>query len=149
MGPKPHEEYDIEYQISPVPTLTDYWLYVCEDTDCLQYQELGEIYWGYFECTQTECSSWTSADHFYIELGFDDSTTRQSNAVTKRFFYSKFRITVLEDELILKEVGGTPNPIIIALVCFVIFIILLVGLIIWLIVRWVRKAKPSTEKPKH
>lgn len=150
MGPKPTAEFEIEYAIDPVPTLTNYVLLECADPKCTEAAPLEEFGPQRFECTQEACSSMAYGypDTMQISLTFSDGVTRTSNPFGKKHFNAEYRITVRADELVVKETGGSANPYtlfliyILAVSCLVILGV--IGAIV-LIVRAVRKKRRTAQ----
>lgn len=110
VGPKPTAEFEIEYQIEPVPELTGYGLYECRDPDCREADLLEELGPQRFECEQDSCfaMAYGFADTMYIELSFSDGVTRKSNIFTHKHFNAEYSITVSKNDLTVKEIGGSP-----------------------------------------
>ncbi len=150
-GPKPSAVFEIEYEIEPIPELTEYALFECVDAACAETYLLEELGPQHFDCTQYECSSmaYGYADTMKIALTFADGITRTSNIFTKKHFNAEYRITVRAEDLVVRETGGSGNPfttfliVAISAICFV-GILVVVGIV--LIVRSIRKKRRAAEE---
>lgn len=109
VGPKPTAEFEIEYLIEPIPNLADYALYQCDLPDCSDQSRLEQLGPQNFECTQYVCTSmaYGYAEYMYIELVFDDGSTRASNIFTKDKFNARYQVTVNQSDLYVEEIGGS------------------------------------------
>ncbi|HKJ26664.1 MAG TPA: hypothetical protein VJ965_03415 [Anaerolineales bacterium] len=114
MGPKPGMDFELFYDISPVPTITEVILMECSQPDCAGAVPLEELGPQGIRCpTNTTCDSMAygySGDHFQLLLSFDDGSTRTSNTFEKKHFNSEYEVRILDDLLVVEEVGGSGNP---------------------------------------
>ncbi|MCB2178680.1 hypothetical protein KQH61_04615 [bacterium] len=149
-GPKPSATFELEYAIEPIPDLTDYVLYECEDAACQESYILEQLGPQHFDCTQYECTSmaYGYGDYLQMALTFSDGVTRTSNIFTKQHFNAEFTVTVQTDDLLVEETGGSANPFVtflivaIAVVCLV-GILVIVGIV--LLVKAIRKKRRAAE----
>ena len=151
MGPKPSAAFEIEYNIEPIPELTDYALLECSDAACAETSPLERLGPQHFDCTQYECSSmaYGYAETMQVTMTFSDGETRVSNPFGKRHFNAEYKITVRGDDLVVKETGGSGNPFVTFLYVGIGVLCLLglavVGIVV-LIVRAVRKKRRASEE---
>lgn len=106
MSPPPEMEFKLLYEISPAPEFASGTLLQCQEPDCSDGKQSGEAIYCY---TEAKCRVWLVDDdavYFQIEVFFSDDTVRTSNIFEKTYAYSEYEITVLEDELVVVEVGS-------------------------------------------
>lgn len=161
IGPKPTADFEIEYQIEPVPDLLSYALYLCRDAGCTDAYMLEEAGPQHFSCDQDTCTSmaYGYTDEMYIVLEFDDGVSRASNIFTKDHFNAEYRITVNHTDLMVEETGGNNSgslgPIGGGILIFTILagcgVVVFIGLIVLavvLIMRNSRRRKPAADPDK-
>jgi hypothetical protein len=150
MGPKPSAEFEIIYEVNPVPELVDYALYECETSSCTDPRFLEALGPQRFECTQDSCTSmaYGYSDYLYITFDFADGTSLTSNIFTKEHFDAEYEIVVSDTSLIVTETGGTNqlggiSGLLLIMfgtyACIGIVILAVVIIVIVLIVRVIRK----------
>jgi hypothetical protein len=151
-GPKPSADFELIYEINPIPDVVNASLYDCNDPLCEDAFLLEELGPQGFRCTQYECDSlaYGYRDYLFILLDFSDGVTRQSNIFTKKHFSATYRVTVRAADLLVEETGGSGNPFemvvgagLIAVVCLGVLAVGVVALVIVLIVRASRKWKTT------
>jgi hypothetical protein len=84
----------------------------CQDPDCLDASPLDEDERHLLTCTATKCGSYAFgyAPFHRLVITFSDGVTRESNVFGKKYFEAKYKVTVLEDSLKVKEDLGGFNP---------------------------------------
>ncbi|MBN2043534.1 MAG: hypothetical protein JW757_00835 [Anaerolineales bacterium] len=109
VGPKPTADFEIIYQVNPVPELTGYDLYQCSSVDCQDAHRLEEAGPQQFVCHQDACTSmaYGYSEYMYITFDFADGTSLTSNLFTKNHFNAEYQIFVSDTELIVTETGGS------------------------------------------
>jgi hypothetical protein len=160
MGPKPTAEFEIIYQINPIPELVDFALYQCDTPDCAAPSLLEELGPQGIDCTQDSCSSmaYSYREYLYITLDFADGTSRTSNTFTKEHFNAEYSITVLENSLSVIETGGSGKALsgLGAMIIFMYAFYICLGLVVLattilitiLIIRYFRK-RTRTSQPSR
>ena len=68
-----------------------------------------------------------SAEYHRLVLSFSDGITRESNVFTKKSFEANYTVTIEENDLVVEEGRGYPNPNIFFLVWCILNILLLTG----------------------
>ena len=153
IGPKPSMSFKFIYKTSEKLTITAGIQLQCDDPDCKDVTPLDEIPDPILTCTKTSCSSYAFgyAQYNRLVITFSDGKTRESNVFTKNYYEAKYKVTVREDNLEVKEDLGGFNPMNIMLVGgFVVAlaeIFLFIGLVIILgmFIRNTRRCLTSIE----
>jgi len=105
MGPKPHMEFEFQYQGAEVLIKSGI-LYECGEPDCSDAQPLEEVAVQGFYCYQgTSCSAVAYGFRPYhkLEITFDDGRTLESNVFETVGFISNYTVTVRETDLLVEE----------------------------------------------
>jgi len=153
IGPKPSMSFKFIYETSEKLTITSGNQLQCDNPDCQDVTPLDQIEDPILTCTKTSCSSYAFgyAQYNQLVITFSDGKTRESNVFTKNYYEAKYKVTVLEDSLDVKEDFGGFNPMNIMLVGgFVVAVaelFLYVGLVIILgmFIRNTRRGLTSIE----
>jgi len=109
MFPKPSMDFTFIYETEDDLEITDGDLMECENADCSQATPKGEFQSWDFKCEENQCRSVDSefSTHSYLVITFSDGKTRESNLFEKKHYSAYYKVTVREDGLIVREVGGT------------------------------------------
>lgn len=112
IGPKPSMSFEFFYETSETLTITSGIQLQCDDPACQDVDPLDEFGDPILTCTKTKCSSYAFgyAQYNRLVITFSDGKTRESNVFGKNYFEAKYRVTVLEDSLQVKEDLGGFNP---------------------------------------
>lgn len=113
IGPKETMEFEFEYEAGTSLSIVEGVLLECNDEACTQAEPLPQIGPQRFTCTKDHCSSMAYGyrDYHRLSIVFSDGKTRQSNIFGKRYFAARYRVTVRENDLLVKELGGASNPL--------------------------------------
>lgn len=106
VGPKPSMEFTFEFKEDPIGIVSGQ-LMQCSDETCSDAKPLEKLGPQGFQCGVTACDSmaYGYADYNMLIIEFTDKV-RTSNIFTKEHFFAKYTVTVLDDSLEVKEVGG-------------------------------------------
>jgi hypothetical protein len=122
-------------------------LYECNQPDCVDAAPLEELGPQRLTCDATSCSAigYGFAPYHILEIEFSDGVTRRSNIFKTAGFASKYIVTVQPDDLLIKaqlSLGAiSPNLLFFAvLACACTGMALVLGLIIFLIIRFAKKS---------
>lgn len=105
MGPKPHMEFEFQYQGAEIPIKSGI-LYECDEPDCSDAQPLEEVAVQGFYCYQgTSCSAvaYGFRPYHQLEITFEDGRTLESNVFETVGFISNYTVTVRETDLLVEE----------------------------------------------
>ena len=146
-GPKPTMEFEFKDLQEGELTIVSGILYECNQSDCSDAAPLEELGPQGLRCGVTSCSAlaYGFAPYHILEIEFSDGVTRRSTVFETAGFASKYTVTVRPDDLLIKaqlSLGAVPPQILffIALACACNGMALVIGLIIFLIIRFVKKS---------
>jgi len=146
-GPKPTMDFEFKGLQEGELQIISGILYECEQSDCSDAAPLEELGPQGLRCDTTSCRAigYGFAPYHILEIEFSDEVTRRSNVFETAGFSSKYTVTVQPDDLLIKaqlSLGAVPPQILffIALVCACNGMALVIGLIIFLIIRFVKKS---------
>ena len=145
-GPKPTMEFTFKQDMPGEPvTITSGTLYECKEFDCSDAAPLQQLGPQGFRCDAESCSAtaYGFAPYHKIEIEFSDGKTRQSNVFSTAGFDSKYRVTILSEDLIVEAQfnpsGLFPRTVtgilVFLCICGLVIGLLVIGLIILLIRR--------------
>ncbi len=105
-GPKPSMTFTFAFPGEPV-AIVEAQMLECEDAACTRSKPLPELGPQGFRCASGECTStaYGYAPYHKLVIRFDDGT-RESNVFGKRAFAARYRVTVSDSGLEVKEVYG-------------------------------------------
>jgi hypothetical protein len=113
MGPKP----TMFFEFIPVEGMSNLlvlegYLMECEDSACLQSHPLEDFGPQGFKCYGTTChaAAYSFTEYHRLVLSFSDGITRESNVFTKNSFEANYIVTIEENDLVVMEGRGYPNP---------------------------------------
>lgn len=140
MGPKPQMDFEIVDKAGLGVTIQQAELLECDNEACLNSSTLEDFGPQGLYCQEMECSAWAYGfkDFHRLVVTFSDGVVRESNVFGKQYFNARYRVTIQPDSLLVEEVRGGLNPLLLAVVGVVIavlFIPAILVLIILLIVR--------------
>ena len=144
-GPKP--TMDFEFIGSGELMIVSGILYECDQSDCIDAAPLEELGPQGLRCDATSCRAlgYGFAPYHILEIEFSDGVTRRSNIFETAGFASKYTVTVQPDDLLIKaqlSLGAVPPNLLFfaALACACTSMALVLGLIIFVIIRFVKKS---------
>ena len=154
MGPKPSMDFELEYDISPIPNIVSSILMECDEPDCSDGEPLEDMGpQGLYCYTNDECTSVAygyNGEYFQMVLEYDDGVTRTSNVFTHHKFAARYKVTVLQDALEVEKNGGSGNPYdmigygaIGLVVCFWVVVFGVIGFVLYMIINTRRKKKAA------
>jgi hypothetical protein len=110
-GPHPSMQFIFISRMKPEPTIVSGQLLECEDEACVQSGLLPQMGPQRFECQVDTCYStgYSYSPYHRLIIEFSDGVTRRSNTFTKHAFAANYRVSVLEDNLIVEEKPLGPN----------------------------------------
>lgn len=110
-GPHPSMQFVFISQIKPAPTIISGQLFECADRACVQSGLLPEMGPQRFECQIDACHStgYRYSPYHRLIIEFSDGVTRQSNIFTKHDFAANYRVSILEESLIVEEKSLGPD----------------------------------------
>ena len=145
-GPKPTMEFEFKGLQEGELTIVSGILYECEQPDCIDAKPLEGLGPQGLICDLTSCRAlaYGFAPYHILEIEFSDEVTRRSNVFETAGFASKYSVTVQPDDLLVKaqfSLGAVSPRILffIALACACNGMALVIGLIVFLIIRFVKK----------
>jgi hypothetical protein len=145
-GPKPSMEFEFEGLQDGDLQIVSGTLYECQQPDCSDASPLQELGPQRLTCSTTSCSAlaYGFAPYHILEIEFSDEVTRRSNVFETAGFNSRYLVTIQPDDLLVEaQFGlGAISPSIlffIACACACNGAALVTGLIIFLIMRAVKK----------
>lgn len=146
-GPKPTMDFEFKGLQDGTLSIVSGILYECDQPDCVDAAPLEELGPQGLRCDATSCSAigYGFAPYHILEIEFSDGVTRRSDIFKTAGFASKYTVTVQPDDLLIKaqlSLGAVPPQFLflIALACACNGMALVVGLIIFLIIRFVKKS---------
>ena len=146
-GPKPTMDFEFKGLQEGELSIVSGILYECDQPDCIDAAPLEEQGPQGLRCDATSCSAtaYGFAPYHILEIEFSDGVTRRSNIFETAGFASKYAVTVQPDDLLIKaqlSLGVVRPQILffITLACACNGMALVVGLIIFLIIRFVKKS---------
>ena len=146
-GPKPTMDFEFKGLQGGVLSIVSGILYECNQPDCVDAAPLEELGPQGLRCDATSCSAigYGFAPYHILEIEFSDGVTRRSNIFKTAGFASKYTVTVQPDDLLIKaqlSLGAISPRIFffITLACACNGMALVIGLIVFLIVRFVKKS---------
>lgn len=114
IGPKPTMAFEFVYT-DDLPNLLvmDGILLECEDSACVQAKPLEELGPQSFNCYGASChaTAYGFSEYHQLRLTFSDGITRESNIFTKNAFEATYKVTVRQNDLLVEEGRGYPNPV--------------------------------------
>lgn len=144
-GPKP--TMDFKFIEGGELTIVSGTLYECDQSDCIDAAPLEELGPQGLRCDATSCSAlgYGFAPYHILEIEFSDGVTRRSNIFKTAGFASKYTVTVQPNDLLIKaqlSLGAVPPQILffITLACACTGMALVLGLIIFVIMRFAKKS---------
>ena len=145
-GPKPTMEFEFKGLQEGELTIVSGILYECEQPDCIDAKPLEELGPQRLICDAMSCRAlaYGFAPYHILEIEFSDGVTRRSNVFETAGFASKYSVTIQPDDLLVKaqfSLGAVSPRILffIALACACNGMALVIGLIVFLIMRFVKK----------
>ena len=132
IGPKETMEFDFKFESGNPLAIVEGTLLECNDASCTQAEPLQQIGPQRLTCTQDHCSSMAYGYREYHRLSivFSDGKIRQSNVFGKQYFNARYQVTVREEDLVVKELRGAPNSMMIVFLSGIWLIsILLLGML--------------------
>ncbi len=146
-GPKPTMDFEFKGLQEGELTIISGILFECVQPDCVDAAPLEELGPQGLRCDTSSCSAigYGFAPYHILEIEFSDGVTRRSNIFETAGFASKYTVTVQPADLLIEaqlSLGAVPPQIIFffALACACNGMALVVGLIIFLIIRFVKKS---------
>lgn len=108
VGPKPSMTFDLVFETAEPLEVVEGQQMQCEEADCSDARPLEELGPQSFRCNEGSCSSVAYGYTTYnrLVLTFSDGVTRTSNVFTSGTMNSRYRVTVREDDLRVRRVGG-------------------------------------------
>jgi hypothetical protein len=156
-GPKPGMSFEFTQEFSGDPiTIVSGILFECESPDCQDATPLMQAGPQEFYCDAKSCSAiaYGFSTYHQLEIIFSDGVTRRSNIFESHYFYSSYKVSIRQDDLLVKPKGGlTPIleilsglsvfPVgIIAIICGSCLIgIIIIIVVVILLVRKTKKKK--------
>jgi len=138
---------DFEFIESGELTIISGILYECELSNCSDAAPLEELGPQGLRCNAKSCNAigYGFAPYHILEIEFSDGVTRRSNVFETAGFASKYTVTVQPDDLVIKaqlSLGAVSPRILFfaALACICNGMAIIIGLIIFLIIRFVKKS---------
>ena len=107
VGPKPQMTFQLRFEtVEPLRVRGGVQLQ-CEAPDCSDGEPLEELGPQSFWCEDGSCSSlaYGYAPYNQLRLGFSDGITRTSNVFASGPLKSEYRVTVREDDLLVRRTG--------------------------------------------
>jgi hypothetical protein len=116
MGPKPSFQFQFVQDTVGSDLILETWnLISCPDSECKDSNGILEISGDDFTCEDNTCRAvlnplqYQGNSYFQIEATFSDNKLRRSNIFEKSYFDTKFKVTILDDALLVDELEGN-NP---------------------------------------
>jgi hypothetical protein len=108
VGPKPSMTFQVVFEMGEPLEIVGGQQMQCEETDCSDARPLEELGPQSFRCDGDSCSSMAYGYTTYnrLVLTFSDGVTRRSNVFTSGVMNSRYRVTVREDSLEVRRIGG-------------------------------------------
>ncbi len=146
-GPKPTMEFEFKQDLPGGElTIVSGILYECDQPDCVDAAPLEELGPQGLYCEATSCRAlgYGFAPYHILEIEFSDGVTRRSNIFETAGFASKYTVTIQPDDLSIKaqfSLGAISPRILffIACACACNGMALVIGLIIFLVMRAAKK----------
>jgi hypothetical protein len=112
-GPKPSMDFHFTFEITHSPTIVSGELLECDDSGCAASKPLARMGPQGFSCSAQDCSSlaYGYADYHRLRVDFSDGKARESNVFGKKYFQAVYRVTVRENDLLVKEQRGSSMPL--------------------------------------
>jgi len=146
-GPKPSMEFEFKGRQERELLILSGVLYECEQSDCGDAKPLEELGPQRLTCDVMSChaTAYGFAPYHILEVGFSDGVTRRTSVFETAGFASKYTVTVQPDDLLIKaqlSLGAVSPRILffVALACACNGMALVIGLIIFLIIRFAKKS---------
>ena len=158
VGPKPQMTFQLRFEtVEPLRVRGGVQLQ-CEAPDCSDGEPLEELGPQSFWCEDGSCSSlaYGYAPYNQLRLGFSDGITRTSNVFASGPLKSEYRVTVREDDLLVRRtgVGRGADPFLqvafgrpVGLAAAVGSALAALALTIWLAARGLRGEEPDAHPP--
>ena len=146
-GPKPTMDFEFKGLQEGELTIISGILYECDQPDCIDAAPLDELGPQGLRCDATSCRAlgYGFAPYHILEIEFSDGVTRRSNVFETAGFASKYTVTVQPNDLLVESQLslGIVSPQILffaALACACTGMALVLGLIIFVIIRFAKKS---------
>jgi hypothetical protein len=146
-GPKPTMDFEFKGLQDGELQIVSGVLYECDQPDCSDASPLKELGPQGLRCDTTSCTAtaYGFAPYHVLEIEFSDEITRRSNVFETAGFASKYTVTVQLDDLLVKaqlSLGAVPPNLLFfaGLACTCTGMALVLGLIIFVIIRFVKKS---------
>lgn len=111
MGPKPTMDFEfVQETPESMLTMVSWSLINCENNECMNTREILPVEFG-FNCADDHCRTnvyyGIRYKYFQMEITFSDGITRKSNVFTRRFFDARYKVTIQNDSLVVRELKGS------------------------------------------
>lgn len=145
IGPKPSLEFEFAFETAKELTILEATLWQCSDQNCLDAKPLEEMGPQGFSCEIERCRAMAYGFSEYARLTilFSDGVIRESDVFKIEDFYASYRVTVLDNDIVVEKLHGRISPmdwILGAAVCAGVGGLLFLALILVFIILMVQKA---------
>ncbi len=150
IGPKETMEFEFIFESGNPLTIIEGVLLECNDASCTQAEPLKQIGPQRFTCSEDRCSSMAYGYRAYHRLSilFSDGKTRQSNVFGKQYFSARYQVIVRENDLVVKELRGASNSLMILYLSGICLVSVLLFGLLWLGVLLTHRGKGKFDLQK-
>jgi len=146
-GPKPTMEFEFKGLQDGELQIVSGILYECHQPDCSDAAPLQEGGPQRLTCDKVSCHAlaYGFSPYHILEIEFSDEITRRSNIFETAGFNSRYLVTIQPNNLLVKsQFGlGIVHPYILMVIITCLCCLVGIGLIVWLIVFFVRRSKKT------